>query len=349
MGDRETISTLALDRLAEGVLLVADDGRIAYANLSAANLFGRTVEELVGTPFSVPIQTETQVEISVPSRYQGFRTVQMLVARLEADGKHLSLVSLYDVTALTEAKRALDLESRALREANRNLEAFSQAVSEGLQEPLNGVDETLRHLRDQDGDRLNGEVRDAIVSVQDMIERMSAMVSGLLAYSRVLSEKSEMGPVEGRKVLAAVVADMRSEIAEAGVTLTYESIPPLMGDHEQLAVLFRHLIDNTIRFRSPERAATVHIAVDTRDPVQALVSVADNGIGMSRADFPRVFSVFDTLDCNGARAGVGLGLPLCKRIVDRHGGSIWLESNPGSGTTVHLALPRYMPTISDAK
>jgi len=346
MSDRDIVSTLALDRLAEGVLLIDDSGMIAYANSEAAHLFGKSLEDLLGTAFSLPVRTEDEVEIYIPSAQGRVLTVQMQVVPLDADGKSLSLISLHDVTTVIEAKRALEAERRALEDSNRNLEEFASAISHDLQQPLNTIAGLLQILEMNAKDRLTEDDKASIDSAVKGILRMNDMIHGLLNYAWIHAHGQPMEPVQGRKILDKAVANLRGAIDAAGAIVTFEPLPTFLGDESQLVSLFQNLIDNGLKYRSPDRVPSIHVTVDTRDPGQAIVSFKDNGIGIPRESFKRIFSTFKRLQDNASCPGVGLGLAICKRIVERHGGSIWLESQLGAGTTFHVALPQEMQMLS---
>jgi len=334
-----TISTLALDCLAEGVLLVDGQGHIVYANAMAGRLLGRLPNALRGTAFSVPAKTDAPVEITLPSVKSDPATVQMQVVPLDRHGNRLSLVSLHDISPVKAMQQELEAERRALQDSNQNLNEFAYAISHDLQQPLNVVVGFLQLLELRAGARLTDEEREFIGFAVEGTRRMSAMIRGLLAYSRVHTQGQVFRPVCVADALGVALANLRAAIEEAGAVVTQDPMPMVQGDFGQIVSLLQNLVDNAIKYRDAGRVPTVHVGVWGREGARVVISVADNGIGIDRKHHDRIFGVFNRLHTEQEYPGTGIGLSLCKRIVDRHGGRIWLDSEVGRGTTMYVALP----------
>jgi light-regulated signal transduction histidine kinase (bacteriophytochrome) len=169
----------------------------------------------------------------------------------------------------------------------------------------------------------------------DGATRMQALINDLLAYSRVGTRGRAFEPTDAATIVNRVLADLDVAIKEAGATVTHGALPTVMGDAVQLGQLLQNLVSNAIKFRG-ERAPLVHISAAREGPLWHF-SVHDNGIEPEYAE--RIFIIFQRLHTRAEYAGTGIGLAICKKIVERHGGRIWVESKPGEGTTFHFTIP----------
>ncbi|WP_137288515.1 PAS domain-containing sensor histidine kinase [Natronorubrum halophilum] len=239
-------------------------------------------------------------------------------------------VAHFDITERHEYQRRLEA-------SNERLEQFAYAVSHDLQEPLRMVTSYLQLLEYRYTDELDEDADDFIEFAVDGAERMEAMIEGLLSYSRVDTQGNSIGSVDIEAVLDDVLIDLEMRIEEADAEITSESLPTVAGDASQLRQLFQNLVDNAIEY-SGEEPPRVAISA-TREGDEWLISVSDEGIGIDSADEDRVFEVFERLHSHEEHAGTGIGLALCRRIVERHGGEIWVDSDSGDGTTFSFTLP----------
>ena len=171
----------------------------------------------------------------------------------------------------------------------------------------------------------------------DGAERMRGMIEGLLMYSRVETRGDQFGPVDLDSVLADVRADLRVRIQESDAEITADSLPHVEGDESQLRQVFQNLLDNAIEY-SGDEPPEIHVAAE-RDGDWWRIDVSDEGVGIDPDDADRVFEVFESLHTNDEHPGTGIGLALCERIVERHGGDIWVESELGEGSTFSFTLP----------
>jgi light-regulated signal transduction histidine kinase (bacteriophytochrome) len=166
---------------------------------------------------------------------------------------------------------------------------------------------------------------------------MEALIDGLLEYSRVGTRGAEFEAVECTQVLDAALNNLHSAIHESAAVITRDPLPSVNGDAGQLASLFQNLIGNALKFRN-EAPSRIHVGAERKD-TQWRLSVRDNGIGIDPQYFDRIFAVFQRLHTRSEYPGTGIGLAICKKIVERHGGRIWVESLPGEGTTFYFSLP----------
>jgi light-regulated signal transduction histidine kinase (bacteriophytochrome) len=236
-----------------------------------------------------------------------------------------------------------DLEKRVvertleLKRSNEDLEQFAYVASHDLQEPLRMINSYLQLLRQRYKDRLDGSADEFIGFALDGSKRMHQLIHDLLAYSRVGTHGKEFAPTDCEAALNAALANLKVAIEEGGAQVTRDPLPTVLGDEVQLIQLFQNLIGNAVKFRG-EAAPQVHVGVQRRGPDWEF-SVRDNGIGIAEQDFQRIFIVFQRLHASGKYPGTGIGLSVCKKIVERHGGRIWVESKPGRGTTFHFTIP----------
>jgi light-regulated signal transduction histidine kinase (bacteriophytochrome) len=198
------------------------------------------------------------------------------------------------------------------------------------------VSSYLQLIEERYGDALDEDGQEFLEFAVDGADRMREMIDGLLAYSRIESEGDSFEPIE----LDAVVADVRDTLRmlseEHRADITVDPLPRVEGDRRQLRQLFQNLLDNAMA-NSGDAPPRIHISAE-RDGDRWLVSVRDEGVGIDPADADRIFEVFQSLD-GPDENGSGIGLALCKRIVERHGGSIWVDSRLGAGATFSFTLP----------
>ncbi|WP_232702436.1 PAS domain S-box protein [Halobacterium wangiae] len=257
----------------------------------------------------------------------------------EEDVNFVQTVANVLAEAVKRERYQSDLESLVenLEESNERLEQFAYAASHDLQEPLRMVSSYLQLVETRYGDDLDDDGREFIDFAVDGADRMRTMIEGLLEYSRVDSRGNPLEPVALDSVFADVLDDLQVRIEEADAEIVHEPLPVVDGDAGQLRQLFQNLLDNAIEY-SGEAPPSVEVTAE-RETDAWRISVHDEGIGIAPADAQRVFDVFQRLHSQAEHAGTGIGLALAERIVERHGGEIWVESTPGEGTTFSFTLP----------
>jgi two-component sensor histidine kinase len=226
---------------------------------------------------------------------------------------------------------------RALEASNERLEQFAYAASHDLQEPLRMVSSYLRLIDQRYGDELDEDGEEFLRYAVDGAERMRAMIDGLLAYSRIETQGTAFEPVSLEEVLADVRKDLEVRIEETNADVTIEPLPRVDGDETQLRQLFQNLLSNALEYGGDERPV-VRVEAERRGS-EWHVSVRDEGIGIEPGNQKRIFDVFERLHGYHERRGTGIGLAICERIVERHGGEIRVESIPNEGSTFVLTLP----------
>jgi PAS domain S-box-containing protein len=351
---------LVVEACPSGMIIVDTAGIIKFVNAEIERLFGYPRSELIGQP----------VEVLMPLRFRhrhpGHRDdfaahpgtrpqgARRDIYGLRKDGSEfpidvgLTPVKTHDgmavlgvVADLSERKRAqeeLDRQTRELQRSNAELEQFAYVAAHDLQEPLRMVASYTELLSQRYQGKLDEKADKYIHYAVDGARRMQRLIDDLLAYSRVTSQGKPLLPTQSAAVFAEVVETMHKRIEESGAELVCGALPVVNADQMQLAQLLQNLIGNAIKFRS-ETPPRIH--VEAREHGREWVfSVADNGIGIDMQNAERVFQMFQRLHERGRYEGNGIGLAIAKRIVERHHGRIWVESQPGKGTTFYFTLPK---------
>ncbi len=226
----------------------------------------------------------------------------------------------------------LSLKTAELERSNAELESFAYAVSHDLRAPLRAIRFYAERL--EGSEDAAGEPRAKLVSE---IDRMDQLISALLEHALIGSAGLKVSEVDCRALLLEVLERLERQIADAGAEIEVGELPMLASDPMLLSQLFGNLIDNALKFRRPE-GVRISICAEQRDGA-SIVSVRDNGIGIDPRHFEGIFSVFRRLHTRSEYPGTGIGLAVCRKIVQLHGGRIWVESQPGCGTAFHVSLP----------
>jgi PAS domain S-box-containing protein len=232
-----------------------------------------------------------------------------------------------------------------LARSNRELEQFAYVASHDLQEPLRMVASYTQLLAHRCADKLDQDERDFIAYAVDGATRMKQLIEDLLTYSRVTATGQPTAVVDTRNAVSLALRNLEVAILEADARVDCGHLPPVRADASQIVQVFQNLLANAIKFRTP--GVPPHVQIEARhapgDPHQWLFRVADNGIGIDPKYFDRVFAIFQRLHTRQEYPGTGIGLALCQRIVERHQGRIWIESEPGKGAAFLFTLPQVDP------
>lgn len=228
--------------------------------------------------------------------------------------------------------------ANALARSNTDLEQFAYVASHDLQEPLRMVSSYTQLLARRYQGRLDADADEFIGYAVDGATRMQRLIADLLTYSRVSTRGRELEPVNARNVFDEAVSNLRMAIEESDASVTHDDFPIVKADGTQLAQVFQNLIGNAIKFRRPGEPPRVHVSAKL-DGKEWVFSVRDNGIGIEPEFIGRLFVIFQRLHTRDEYPGTGIGLAVCKKIVERHGGRIWVESEPGRGSTFYFTIP----------
>lgn len=255
-----------------------------------------------------------------------------------ADVERMRRRMLRERDSLTESNQSLAGANEELARSNRELAHFADIASHDLSEPLQVVSGFTRLLADDYRGRVSDEADQWIDTILGAVTRMEGMIRGLLDYARAGTVRVEHEPVDLDGVATDVVGDLSVRIREAGAGVDVGPLPTVLGDRRTLGQLLQNLIVNAVKYRAPDRPCVVHVT-GWQSGTTVGVDVADNGVGIPAERREDVFGMFTRLHRHDASEGSGIGLAVCKRIVERHGGRIWLDGNRPHGTVVHVELP----------
>ena len=242
---------------------------------------------------------------------------------------------------ITDRKRAEEERLRLLAElqrSNSELQQFAHVASHDLQEPLRTVSNFVDLLAKKYKGKLDEKADKYISFAVEGASRMSLLINELLEFSRVDTRGKPFEPVSTDDVMNRALADLRTSIEESGAVITRSNLPEVTGDESQLKQLFQNLISNAVKFRKTGAAPRVHISAELRGG-EIVFGVRDNGIGIAPEYHSRIFTMFQRLHTREEYPGTGLGLVISKRIVERHGGRIWVESRSGEGCAFYFTMP----------
>jgi PAS domain S-box-containing protein len=240
--------------------------------------------------------------------------------------------------AMREAFQELEHKTRELTRSNEELQQFAYVASHDLQEPLRMISSYTQLLGRRYGERLDGDAQEFMAYIVDGAARMKQLIEDLLAYSRVGTRGKEFQEVDSAASLARALANLRATIESSGAVVTHDAMPMVLADGAQLAQVFQNLIGNAIKFRG-EEAPRVHVHAEVTETV-CVFTVKDNGIGLDTQYAERIWMMFQRLHNKQDYPGTGIGLAIVKKIVERHGGRIWVESEPGKGASFGFTIAR---------
>jgi len=282
-----------------------------------------------GEPFDMEVRIRTESDEVRWLRLQGVPEV--------VDGDVASLRgAVQDITERKRREQRLEELVGRLETSNERLEQFAYAASHDLQEPLRMVSSYLQLIEQRYGDALDEDGEEFLEYAVDGAERMRDMIDGLLKYSRVETRGDPLEPVELDAVFQNVLEDLQMRVDESDAEISAEPLPRVEGDAGQLRQVFQNLVKNAIEY-SGDEPPRIRVSAE-RDGPEWIVSVRDEGIGIEPEYRERVFEVFERLHDSGDYSSTGVGLALCERIIERHGGRIWVESEPGKGSTFHFTV-----------
>jgi PAS domain S-box-containing protein len=294
-----------------------------------AKEIGADADEMLGAFEKMP-------EMSLAKFEEVLGLLWLMAKKLSALG-HNNLVLARDVAERKRVEEALRQSVAELERSNVDLAQFAYVASHDLQEPLRMISSYVQLLARRYKGRLDADADDFIGYAVDGATRMQTLINDLLTYSRASARSKAFEATDCVLVLEQTLVNLKEQIRKNSVVVTHDPLPTVMANGSQLAHLFSNLIENAIKFHGDE-PPRVHISAEQKgDEWEVLVT--DNGIGIEPQYFDRIFKVFQRLHRKNEYPGTGIGLALCKKIVERHGGRIWIESKPGEGTTFFFTIP----------
>jgi signal transduction histidine kinase len=355
-----------LDAMPVGVFIIDHTGAPYFANQAAQTILGKGINAeagpdqlaevyqlyMAGTHELYPkekmpiiqalggqLATTDDMEIHRPDR-----TIPIMMWAspvFNARGNVLYATAAFsDMSDPKEAENKLKATTRELKRSNAELEQFAYIASHDLQEPLRKVGSYMELVADRYREQLDQDGREFIDYAVDGARRMKVMINDLLVYSRVGTKGKPFAPTDTTKVMQDVLNDLELTIQDNDARITFDALPVVTADESQMQQLFRNLIGNAVKYRGQD-PPRIHVSAQRRKQAWRF-SVQDNGIGMEARFFQRIFQIFQRLHGPGRYNGTGIGLAVCKKIVERHGGGIEVQSTPGQGSTFYF-------TISDLK
>jgi PAS domain S-box-containing protein len=347
----------ALLDLAQDAIVVRDmRGRILFWNRGAEAIYGWRSDEVLGrnefellqAKFSEPLET-IEAELLERGHWEGEATyckrdgpcvfvVDHWALQRDADGMPIRVLGINnDITLRKDAEANLLRTVAELNRSNEELAQFAFVASHDLQEPLRMVASYTQLISKRYKGKLDAEADEFLAFALDGANRMQRLILDLLAYSRVGSKGKDLRGVSSEDALNQALRQLRGAIEDSGALVTHDSLPTVMADEMQLIQLLQNLVGNAIKYQSPG-TPLVHISATLNSGNKWIFSVRDNGLGIDPGNFERIFGMFQRLHKREEFAGTGIGLAICKKIVERHGGNISVESQPGQGSVFRFAL-----------
>jgi PAS domain S-box-containing protein len=347
-----------LDLSADAVaLLDAQDLRVVDVNDAAVRLLGHGraallaggLELMAGSaaatelaalaPELIAQSPRPRVVEATLTRMDGTQVpVQITQQAVDDHSRWLVILTARDITERVEARRALEQRVRDLARSNEELERFAYVASHDLLEPLRMIASYAQLLERRYRPHLDSDAHEFIGFIVGGARRMKLLLDDLLAYARVGRRGGAPAPVALDEVLDDVLDNLQVLIAEKHAVIEREPLPTVHGVRTELLQVLQNLVGNALKFHAPGRSPVIRIRAD-RDDTAWTIHVQDNGIGIAPEHFERIFVIFQRLHGRETYAGTGVGLAVCKKIVESHGGRIGVESQPGAGTRFHFTLP----------
>ncbi len=362
-----------LEAVDQGVVIASPDGIVRQINPAAAEILsvspvdaiGRDfeaicplIDEAFGGPLESPVASAVRASgvyarpgrVAAVQRGETCRTVTVSAVPVRNEQGRVArvVVLMRDMTCQLDAEAMLSRQAEDLRRrtedllrSNEELQDFAAVLSHDLRGPLQTLGGSLELLEQESAQALDGHARTLLGYMRCSVGRMRELISSMLAYSRIGCQRLEMTRCGLSALLVRVLRDRDYTLTAAGASVSSGPLPVVMGDETQLRQLLQNLLENSIKYR---RGDPPRITVRSEEREEDWrISVADNGIGIEPRHFGRIFQLFQRAHPGRADAGgLGVGLATCKRIIERHGGRIWVESEPGRGSTFHFTLPKQL-------
>jgi PAS domain S-box-containing protein len=349
-----------LEAAPDAMVVVNQGGEIVLLNVQAEKRFGYHRDELVGQKVKNIIpegfaerliadglrtaedalaqQMGTGIELTGRRKNGSDFPLEIMLSPLESAEGTLVTAAIRDITERKKSEGHLLKTVRELKRSNDELQQFAYVASHDLQEPLRMVASYTQLLAKRYKGRLDSDADEFIAYAVDGSNRMQDLIQDLLAYSRAGTNGKVLHKISSETALNKALTNLRTTIGESGAVVTHDPLPVITTDDTQLAQVFQNLVGNAIKYRSAE-VPHVHVSAAKNGGNEWIFSVRDNGLGIDPQYFDRIFILFQRLHGRTEFKGTGIGLAICKKMLERMGGRIWVESQPEKGSTFHFALP----------
>lgn len=355
------------DAAPDPIVIVDDEGKIILINAEAERKFGYKATDLLLKPLEILMPERfrnlhqayrKRYNLSPGTRPMG-RGLELFACHQDGSefpveislspvhvGSELLIISIIrDITDRKATEHQLQIKAaelehsnRELSRSNQELEQFAYVASHDLQEPLRSIAGSCQMLQRKLGDNIDPTIQEFINFAVEGSKRLQDLINDLLSYSRVTTKAKEPTLVSSKAILERVIYNLRTAIEDSHAQIIAGNLPEVQADQSQLTQLLQNFIGNAIKFRSEQNPI---VSVDAvADGKFWRFSIADNGIGIEAKYFERIFEIFKRLHVREKYPGTGIGLATCKKIVERHGGKIWLQSILGQGSTFYFTLPQ---------
>jgi len=348
-----------LEAAPDAMVVVNPSGEIVLLNVQAEKQFGYRRDELVGQKVKNIIpegfaerliadglrsaedalaqQIGTGIELNGRRKDGSQFPIELMLSPLESTEGILVTAAIRDITTRKKSEANLLQKVEELNRSNEELGQFAYIASHDLQEPLRMVASYTQLLSRRYKGKLDPDADEFIAFAVDGASRMQRLIQDLLAYSRVGTKGQDLLSTSSEDAFQRSLINLRGAIEDSGALVTHDSLPSVLADEMQLVQLFQNLVGNAIKYQNPG-IPRIHVSATQNGQNKWIFSVCDNGLGIDPQYFERIFGMFQRLHKREEFAGTGIGLAICKKIVERHGGSISVESQPGRGSTFRFGL-----------
>ena len=342
-----------------GIVLVDEQGIIRQVNAQLERDTGYRRHELLGQPVELlvpahlaeahPAHRQQYVkspqdrpmglgrELHVRHKQGSEFAAEIALSPIHTPDGNMTMATVVDVSSRKEAERNLQMAMDRLSRTNEELEQFAYATSHDLQEPLRAISGCLQIIERRYRGKLDAEADELIGHVVSGASRMKGLIDDMLSFTRVAHGEVQLVELGLEQILQTVLSNLRVAIAESGAVITHEPLPSLLVDPTQMTLLLQNLISNALKFHG-RASPKIHISAK-HERNGWKIGVHDNGIGIAPEFLDRVFGMFKRLHSREEFEGSGIGLAICKKIAERHGGRIWVESVPKQGSSFFIAFP----------
>lgn len=309
-----------------------------------ATIFQKTISAPILNLVSSMQQVSDQKKFSIRAEEVGnneitrlSRGFNQMLKQIEKNNKELIEAQKSLEDKVKKRTTELELKTKALEVSNRELEQFAYVASHDLQEPLRMIGSFSKMIERKYSQSIDPEVKEYVFFIVDGVSRMQKLIQDLLAFSRIGSRKADFKPINLEHIVDRSITNLKYTIEENNAEVVYEHLPTLVVDEVKIGQLFQNLISNALKFTASGKHPNIRISAEEKDDVWQ-IAIRDNGIGISEANRKQIFMLFQRIHSASEYPGNGIGLTICKRIVEIHGGEIWFESTIDVGTTFYFTI-----------